>query len=379
MKYLVFLTIAGMILSSALATSEADAYFIRPGDHLSLTVLGEAELSKRVVVNSEGDITLPLVNDVHVAGLTTLQASREIAAQLRHFLKNPQVNVELIETAKLQVTVSGEVRSPGIYTLERGARLLDAITSAGGYTPAADLSQVTITRADVPGAASIVDLSKFLLSGDTSANVIISTGDTVIVPARESNVVGTVTILGAVRRAGEHPITRGMTLREAVMLAGGPTEFADLSKVSLRREGSSDVTVNYASAAAGDASANPELKPGDVIYIAAREQMGYYTIQGAVGSPGRYELRESTTITEAIAIAGGVGDRARLSDVSILRTSDGATRTLRANVSDIMVGKAENLPVHNGDSIFVPARSRKPDLLRILSVAISVAWLVLRK
>ncbi len=275
--------------------------------------------------------------------------------------------------------MSGEVRSPGIYTLERGARLLDAITSAGGYTPAADLSQITITHADAPGAASVVDLSKFLLSGDASANVVINSGDTIIIPTRESNMIGTVTILGAVRQPGEHPITRGMTLREAVMLAGGPTEFADLGNVSLRRGDASDVTVNYASAVVGDASANPELKPGDVIYIAARGQMGYYTIQGAVGNPGRYELRERTTITEAIAIAGGVGDRARLGDVSVLRTSDGATRTLRANVSEIMAGRAENLAVHNGDSIFVPARSRKPDLLRILSLAASIAWLVFRK
>jgi len=355
----------------------AENYLIKPGDSLGVTVLGEPDLTRRVVVGPQGGIALLLASEVKVAGLTTSQAADQIAKQLREFIKNPQVTVELLEPAKMQVTVSGEVQRPGVYPVAAGARLLDVIAAAGGYTATADLSRVAVSHADNSAAATIVDLSKFLLSGDASVNVPVTAGDTVLIPTRETATVGTVMILGAVRQSGQHPITQGMTLREAVMLAGGPTELADLSKVTLRHEGSPlAITVDYASAAAGDPSANPALKPGDVIYVAMREQLGFYTIQGAVASPGRYDLRGKTSVTEAIAIAGGVRDRAKLSDVRILRASNGAAQTIRANVSEIMAGRAENPAIQNGDSVFVPGGKGRPDYLRILSLVISLGWLL---
>jgi len=360
-----------------LAPLGAEDYLIKPGDSLAVTVLAEPDLTRHVVVGPQGSIVLPLVNEVKVAGLTTTQAAEQVTRQLKQFMKNPQVTVELLEPAKTQVSVSGEVQKPGVYLVTAGARVMDVIAAAGGYTPNADLSSIKISHAGSSGAAAVVDLSKFLLSGDTSVNAAVAAGDTIWIPTRTTAAMGMVMVLGAVRQSGEYAVTQGMTLREAVMLAGGPTEFADLSSVTLRRQGSSQtITIDYAKAAAGDPSANPELKPGDVIYVAAREQVGFYTIQGAVTSPGRYDLRGKTPITEAIAIAGGVRDRAKLNDVRILRASDGAARTIQANISDIMAGKAENLTIENGDSIFVPTGSSRTDYLRIASLLISLAWLI---
>lgn len=362
-----------------LAPLRADDYLIKPGDSLGVTVLGEPDLTRHVVVGPQGGIALPLVNEVNLAGLTTSRAAGQIAEQLKQFIKNPQVTVELLEPAKMQVTISGEVQKPGVYQVTAGARLMDVIAAAGGYTPSADLSGIKVSHVGDSNAA-IVDLSKFLLSGDVSANVAVAVGDTIWVPTRGTATVGTVMILGAVRQSGQQSITQGMTLREAVMLAGGPTELADLNNVTLRCEGSLEViAVDYVKAAAGDQSANPELKPGDVIYVAAREQVGLYTIQGAVASPGRYDLRGKTSITEAIAIAGGVRDRARLNDVQILRASNGAAQTIRANVGDIMAGRAENPAIQNGDNIFVPAGKGKPDYLRVVSLLISIGWLLTQR
>jgi protein involved in polysaccharide export with SLBB domain len=348
----------------------AEEYLIKPGDSLGVNVLGEPDLTKRVVVDPQGGITLPMINQVVVSGLTTNQAAQEITSRLKQFFKNPVVSIELLESGKLQVTVSGEVKNPGLYSLTGGARLMDVITAAGGYTPSADLSKVKITRAGDVGSSTI-DLSKFLLSGDAGANPAVGSGDTIVIPSLGPAAIGTVTILGAVRQSGRQSITQGTTLREAVMMAGGPTEFADISNITLRRDGSSEpVILNYAS---GDPESNPELKPGDVIYVGAMEQLGTYTIQGAVGSPGRFDLKGKTSITEAIAIAGGVRDRAKLGDVRILRASGD---TLQANVSEIMAGRNQNISIQDGDSIFVPAGGQRPDFLRVLSLAVSIAWLV---
>lgn len=357
----------------------AEEYLVKPGDTLGITVLGEPDLTKRVVVNPEGGITLPLVNDIPVAGLTTTQAAQAVAERLKQFIKNPQVSIELLEAANQQVTVSGEIKNPGVYPLPNGARLIDVVTAAGGYTAAADLSKVAISRAAAAGSTITVDLSKFLLSGDASTNVLVGPGDTVIVPTKETAVIGTVSVLGAVRQSGQYPITKGMTVCEGVMLAGGPTEQANLNKVSLRREGAEAIPVDYLKAAGGDTSANVELKPGDVVYVAALEPMGTYTIQGAVGSPGKYELRAQTSITEAIAIAGGVKDRAKLSEVRVLRSSSGATQTIQANVSDIMSGKAPNIPIQDRDSIYIPEGKAKTDAFRIISLAVSLGWLLTRR
>ena len=375
MKHCFLALVLWIIFSFILIPLQADEYLIKPGDSLGVNVLGEPDLTKRVVVDPQGGVTLPLINGIHIAGLTTTKASDEIKNQLKRFLKNPIVNVELVELAKMLVTISGEVKNPGIYQMTGEARLMDAITMAGGYTLSSDLTKVAVSHAS--GTATTVDLSKFLVSGDPGANVIISVGDTIVVPGRESAAIGTVTVLGAVRQAGPYPITRGMTIREAVTLAGGPTEFADLSSMTLKRAGSIEtILIDYTKAVGGDVSTNPELKPGDVIFIAAREQLGFYTIQGAVATSGKYELRGKTSITEAIAIAGGAQGRAKLGDVRILRTVDGAIQTMHVNAADIMKGKTQNFLVQNGDNVFVPAGKQSFDVMRILSLAVSLGWLL---
>ncbi|HET6453232.1 MAG TPA: polysaccharide biosynthesis/export family protein [Armatimonadota bacterium] len=375
MKYFtLFAVIAVMSFYSFVA---ADEYLIKPGDTLNLIVLGETDFTRHVIVSPQGSITLPLINDVKVTGMTTMQAAQEITTQLKRFMKNPQVTVELLEAGKMQVTVSGEVKNPGVVALPYGARLIDSIMAAGGYTPTADLSKVKVSR---PGSESsaTVDLSKFLLSGDASTNITVSMGDTIFVPSSEGT-IGSILVLGAVLQAGPRPLTQGMTVREAVMAAGGPTPLADLNNITLRHEGSTDTTViDYSKITSGDVAANPQLKPGDVIMIAARELMGTYTIQGAVGLPAKYDLKGKTTITEAIAVAGGVRGKAKLNDVRILRSSGGQTQTLTAKVSDIYSGKSPNIELQDQDNIYVPEAGQKTDFMKVLSVAVSLGWLLTR-
>lgn len=377
MKRLGLLAALAVLVSCICRSAPGEEYIIKPGDTLSITVLGEADLTKRFQVDSEGNITMPMVKQVHVADMTAKQATDEIVAQLKRLMKNPQVSIDQVEPAKIQVTVSGEVRNPGILQLISGARLADAVAAAGGYTPAADLTKIAVSRSAAGQPTSCVDLSKFLLSGDTGANPAVNNGDTIFVPGKESIPIGTVTVLGAVRQTGVQPIKQGTTLREVVTLAGGPTEFADPSQVTIRHEGAVEtVMIDYSKCAAGDTASNPQLKPGDMVYFGSREQLGYYTIQGGVTSPGRYELRADTSITEAIAVAGGIRGRVKLDKVSILRASNGGAQTLPVNVGDIMAGKSPNIPIQNGDSIFVPAPAEKPDMLRVAGLAISIAWLV---
>ncbi|HEY3297816.1 MAG TPA: polysaccharide biosynthesis/export family protein, partial [Armatimonadota bacterium] len=357
-----------------LAYAYADDYHIKPGDTIGVTVLGEAELTKHAVVDPQGNISMPLIAELHVEGLTLSQTAQELTKQLSKYIKGPQVSVELVESAKLPITIAGEVKSPGVYSVAGGARLMDIITTAGSYTPAADLSRVQLTHSGQP--SSTVDLNKFLLSGDAAVNLPLSAGDNVYVPTRESESIGTVTVLGAVNKSGQYPIVKGMTVKEAVMLAGGVADTADLKGVTIRHAGTTEsIPVDYISALP---TSNPQLKPGDVVYVSPKQQMGFYTIYGGVGTPGRYPISEQLSITEAIAIAGGSKQDAKLNDVRILRNANGTTQTLTTNVAQIMNGKAVNVQIQDQDSIFVAQKGTGPDFLRIISTGLSLAWLILR-
>lgn len=376
MRALTAFLIAIVLLACLTTCVYAEEYLIKAGDTLSITVVDETDLTRKVVVDSEGKITLPLIKEVEVAGLTTAQAAETLTAALKKFMKNPQLTLEIAETAKTHVSVSGEVGKPGVVIIAAGARLMEAITAAGGYSSNADLSKVSVTRSGGTDAV-IVDLSAFLLGGQVSPNIELTDGDVIVVPAKALRTVGKVAVLGAVRQPGSYEITQGATVREAIMLAGGPTEVADLENCTIRRDGSaSAVKIDYAKALQGDEVANQALKPGDVIYVGAAQQLGYYSIQGAVNAAGRYELKGKVTITEAIAIAGGVRDRAKLSDVRILRTTDQGTKTLLINVTDVMNGRAENVPIENQDSIYVAQAREKTNVLQWASVAISLLWLL---
>ena len=334
-----FALLAILALSICLSAGAHAQGTIKPGDLVSVTVLGEPDLSKKFTVDQ-------------------------------------------IESGKIQVTVLGEVKTPGILTLSAGSKLIDAITAAGGYTPNADLGKVSVSESASGANARTIDLSKFLLGGDVSVNVPINSGDTVYIPTKTTNIFGNVTVLGAVRQSGSQPITQGMTVREVIMLAGGPTEFADTSSVTIRHEGSTEnVTVDYAKASAGDPMANVPVRPGDTIYVASRQMMGYYTIQGGVAAPGRYELRSPTSITEAIAIAGGIRGKANLNDVSVLRGTGAVTEAakIKIKVADIMVGNLANVMVQNGDSIIVPTAAEKKNPLQYAFIALSIAYLLLRR
>ena len=376
MKHSIFVLTIIIALLFVTHPVSADEYQIKPGDTLGVTVLGEPDLTKRVIVSTEGSVTLPLVNEVKVTGMTTIQAAEEITKQFKRFVKNPQVVVELAEPAKMQVTILGEVLKPGVIPIQAGAKLADAITSAGGYSPNADLTKIRVSHADQSTTTETINLSKFLLSGDASVNILISPGDTIAVPSIAPQATGTVMVLGAVKEAGAHPLSAAMTLREAVMLAGGPTELADLSNVSIRHENATDaVKINFADAATGDTAANPLLKPGDIIFVSAKEQLGYYTIQGAIASPGKYPLNGKTSITEAIAMAGGVRDRAKLNVVQILRTTDAGSKTITMDVGRILSGSMPNIDIQNQDNIVIPAGGEKTDIFKIASLALGLAWL----
>ena len=124
------------------------AYMLRPGDKLSVNIFQEEDLSVRELqVDEAGMVSLPLIGDVHAAGRSPGQLSRDIEqAYARSYLRNPQANVVVLEASKRTVSVEGQVMRPGVYEIEPGHTLLSALALASSPAPDAKLNEVLVFR-----------------------------------------------------------------------------------------------------------------------------------------------------------------------------------------------------------------------------------------
>lgn len=377
-KFLILL-ITLAIISAATFAGAAEPSVISPGDTIRITVLDEPDHSRQVVVDSNGYIALPLVKEIHVAGLSTIEAASVIAQSLNKYLKNPNVMVEMVEKARRSVTITGQVRTPGVYQLQPSTRLMEAIGLAGGLSGTADTSRVSVTRR---GSAEpiICDLKQFLEGTLESANIILEDGDVILVP--ESNpTVGVVFVYGAVRLPGQPiQIREGMRVSQAISAAGGLIfEQADITKATLKREGQNEtVQIDLGKALTNDTTADVLLQPGDTITVPLLEQGGSYTIFGAVNNSGEFPIKGKMTISKAIAAAGTSG-RSKLSALKLTRTApDGKPQSMVIDLNKITSGKSQDVALQSGDTIYVPERGERFDKGRLLAIGITLLSIFLR-
>lgn len=148
-------------------------YTLGAGDKIRLIVYGNEELSGEFTVDSAGHVSLPLVKDMNVKGLTSQQLELQVTNALKpKYLKDPKVSVEILSYR--DVYVLGEVRVPGKYPYISNMTYLQAVAIAGGYTYRAEESSAEITR---PENGRIVT---FLIDGNTA----IKPGDTIVIKRR---------------------------------------------------------------------------------------------------------------------------------------------------------------------------------------------------
>lgn len=161
-------------------------YVLRANDQVAVEVFGEDDLRTNTRLNGEGNLSLPLLGSVHLAGMTLAQAATKITELYgRDYLVNPRVNVTLVGYAKRRFTILGQVNRPGSYEMPEGSPdgvdLLEAIAMAGGYTRIAAPERVSIRRRGETGDDEIlrVDAKRLAKRGGDSFQV--RPGDTVTV------------------------------------------------------------------------------------------------------------------------------------------------------------------------------------------------------
>ena len=218
-------------------SDQATAARLGVGDLIEVNVYNVPELASKVRVGSSGDVYLPLVDYVHLEGLTQEEAQSLIEKRLADggFVRNPHVTILVDEAASQGVTVIGEVTKPGIYPDGADHRLYEVISEAGGFSPAAS-RKIAILRRNRPDPIR-VDLPRNL-ADDVSGNVEILPGDTITVPRAPI-----IYVVGDVGRPSGLLVDNGtLTVLQALALAGGTNRTAKLGGARIIRKGPSGMT-----------------------------------------------------------------------------------------------------------------------------------------
>jgi polysaccharide export outer membrane protein len=217
------------------------------GDALRVTVFQQPDLTTEARVTERGTITMPLVGEVKVAGLTSTEAGRQIATELKSgkFLKNPQVNVAVTTVRSRQVNVLGMVARPGRYPLDdTSSQLADVIAAAGGIA-AGGADFVTRVREGKSQKMPVIAKGVYLKNGDT-------------IHVDRAPVFY---IYGEVTRAGAYRLEPNMTVMQAIAAGGGITPRGSDRRLKLRRPDAKGKLVET------DTTLQETVKADDVIYV----------------------------------------------------------------------------------------------------------------
>lgn len=274
--------------SSAVKAVPADsAVRLGAGDLVEVSVFGAPDLETKIRVTSDGDINLPLINDVHVEGLTIDEAESVIARRLQNggFVKNPHVQIYIQEYTSQGASVLGEVARPGVYPVLGNQTLFNLVSAAGGLTDRAGGNIVVTHRGQPP---ITIPISRNL-EDSRGAEIAVLPGDSIVV--RRADVVYVVGDVG--RPSGLLMEGGSISVLQAIALVGGANPSAKLNGTRIvRRSPAGLTTIAVPLKRLLEAKTNDlPMQADDILFVPASSR----------------KLLQARTAEAAVQLATGVG------------------------------------------------------------------------
>jgi polysaccharide export outer membrane protein len=249
------LVAALLVLSSAAAAAQQGSPRIVPRDYLTITVLGVPDFSGKFPVDTEGMIAYPFLGRLKAAGFTSSELEADLRTRLDpDWVRNPQVRVEFEPIESKRISITGAVKVPGEMKFAGELRVFDALVKAGMTTADAG-DEVLVVRVAPPkdgettGATDVISLSlRGMEKGDPADNITLRDGDHVRVSK------------------GQHAASPGMTVRQALALAGDVTEKGTHRGLKILRR----LAGKAEPQAIKDVKLEDTVQPGDTIIVARR-------------------------------------------------------------------------------------------------------------
>ncbi len=269
-------------------------YVIGPGDQLQLTVWGQVNFSRRLAVDPSGDVYLPEVGQLALAGLKYEDAAPVLKAGIGRVYKNFNLSVAMSRLRSIQVFVMGEARRPGNYTVSSLTTLVNAIFESGGPSSRGSMRRIELKRGSTTYSFDLYDL---LVRGDKSKDMGLDPGDVILIPPAGPRVA----IAGSVERPGIYELKPGTTVAEVLQLAGGLSPMAAVHQAILERiaDGSALGVQRIELNREGLAT---ELRNGDIIRLipVVPRFENAVTLRGNVADPGRFPWRPGMRVSDLI-------------------------------------------------------------------------------
>ena len=164
-------------------TACAEEYYMRPGDELNIVVTQQQDLGNSstnqspFVVRPDGNVSFPLVGEIHAEGMTVSQFTDVLQQGLARYIVDPDVSVNISKLGRVRVYVFGEVKKPGAVELEKGHTVIDAIGAAQGFTRDTAKKKIFLIHQAQPKSLIPINLNNMLKTGDMSQNVTLREGD----------------------------------------------------------------------------------------------------------------------------------------------------------------------------------------------------------
>jgi len=326
-------------------------YILGPGDNIIIHLWGKVEKEYDLIIDREGKIFIPRLGAITVWGLTPDAFETKISKKFTEIYSDFKVSVSLGKIRSIRIYMTGEINKPGAYTVSSLTTLFNALYLAGGPNDRSSLRNIKLIRNNK--IAAEVDLYQFLLKGDNSGDVRLSSGDAIFIPISGPRF----SITGEVKRPGIYEICGNETISQALELAGGPTAVAYLDRLMLDRISRNDEREVI------DINLNPDNGPiddiklidGDYITLFSIYDMkrNVVSIAGMVKHPGQFERTDSTTLGTLINQGELLPENVYYERANLFRRyADLSAEVIPVNLRDIINGKTD-IELKDYDSLHV--------------------------
>lgn len=338
-------------LSDRTPTAPPLDYRLGPGDEVIVSLWGNAELQQSYSVAKDGSIFPRLVGKIFLQGMTFEVASRIIASKFKKIVpESTNIDVQMGKPRTIKVTIVGEVKKQGTYTISAFNTALNALYRAGGITDIGNLRKVEIKRDG--RTVDILDLYKYMQKGKLAEEIYLEDNDYIYVDVYDKIVFAD----GNFKRPKYYQLTKEEGLRDLLELAGGPSSNARSSLIHIKtveneEERSLDIPWKLFNTNKED---DYILNDGDVVNLKPINEglINIVKVEGAVNYPDEYEVKQGDRISDVIRNAGGINSAAYMPRAFLFRGSNPIeSEALKVDLTNLENNPKENYYVNPGDKI----------------------------
>jgi len=337
-----------LTFESSMNLATPQNYRLGPGDAVNVDIWGASQESVTETISPDGTITIDGIGVIQLGGLSVSQAKARLRSVLGPRYQGSKIDLTLGQTRTITVSVIGEVKVPGTYTMSAFATVYNALYMAGGPNDIGTLRNVKVYRRGK--LITSVDVYDFLLNGKLSGDVRLQDNDVITVSPYEA----LVNITGKVKRPMFYEMKKTESAATLLKYAGGFTGDAYTKAIRVNRKAGA----GYSVFSVGEFDLN-SFKLMDEDSVSVDSTLARYQnmveIRGAVMRPGMYQVGGNiSTVKALVEAAAGLKEGAIAQHAVMHRMkADRTLEVLRLNVLGILEGTTPDVPLRNEDVLYI--------------------------